>query len=197
MLTTTALLFVLAAQPAFLSDGTPRTVRLAADAPLVEAPPDYRGWSKAQLRVEYDRLAATRPGIGLPIALMATGGGTFLTAFYIFLLAGGLSGGPGAIGAIILLAVVGTVAAGMIIIGGIVLSRALPDRRAIGQQMDAVEKLASEREDREERQRENAAPPVYEEPPIIGPPPEGPPPLPLPPMPQSSILTVPIFVARF
>lgn len=198
MVTAAMLAVVLGAQPAFLTTEA-RRVTLVADAPAVEAPPDlqgYTGWTKQQLRAEYDRLAATRPSLGLPMALMIAGGSAFLSAFYLFAIAGGFAGGPGALPLIILLAVTSVAAAAVIIIGGIVLSRILPDRRAIGRQMDAVERLAESRPD-EARRRRDEAPPPYEEPPIIGPPPEGPPPLPLPPMPQSLAPSLPIFLAQF
>ncbi len=198
MVTAAMLALVFTAQPAFWSGGPRSHVRLVADAP-VDVPPElssYAGWSKEQLRAEYDRLALTRPSIGLPIALMVTGGGAFLTAFYFFLGFGGLNGGPGAVPLYLLLGVAGLVAAAAIVVGGIVLTRLLPARRAIGRQLDAIERLAEARPSERRRPVETPVP-EYREPDIIGPPPEGPPPLPLPPMPPSTALVVPIFLARF
>lgn len=195
---TTALLLMLTAT----GDG-PRSARLVSDVPPPPMAEEWKSWSEKQLRDEYDRLAATRPGIGGSIGLMATGGGVFLTAAYIFLLAGGLGGGSAAVPFLILLGVASTAAAALIVIGIIVLTRNLPERKAIGAQMDALQELADKRQAQFDRDRPppprdaEEAPYVPEEPEYIGPPPVGPPPLPLPPMPESFAPTVPIYLARF
>lgn len=203
---TPALLLVLSAgdvQPAFLTDGAPRAVRLVADEPVepgAEAP-DYSSWSRLQLKEEYSRLETLRPGIGLPITLMAVGGGVL--AYSIFLgISSANSGGFGIQPITILLAIAGIGGAATLVIGGIVLFRRLPDRRLYGKQLDEVERLSKERQrsdtrdgDPDERLYQEELPPPPE--PIIGPPPEGPPPLPLPPMPGAAAFVFPIVFARF
>lgn len=188
------------AQPAFLADGAPRAVRLVADdEPEPARRPSYAGWSRGQLRAEYQRLADLRPGIGMPIALMAVGGAGL--AFSALVLLAGLSGGRvtnAAVPVLVVFSVVGVGGGALLIIGGVVLFRALPARRSYGEQLDAVDRLLQALPDdaREQPERPPERLQQYDEPPIIGPPPEGPPPLPLPPMPEASI-SFPLIFARF
>lgn len=198
---TTALLLMFAsadAPPTFLLADSPRAVRLIANE-LVPPPsdlPSYAGWSKAQLKQEYDRLRAERPGIGLPIGLLAGGGGALVLGLYIaFFGALASTGGASALPFLVTFGVIGTAGAAMMILGGIVLSRILPDRRVYGRQMDEVERLMKEGgDDEEERQYQVPPPPPA---PLQGPPPEGPPPPPLPPPYPQASLTFPLFFARF
>jgi hypothetical protein len=199
---TTALLLTLAAadvQPAMLHEGAPRSARLLAYdgmAPPQTDLPDYTGWSKAQLQQEYDRLKEMRPGIGLPIALMSSGGGVLVLSLYILFIGVLSSGGVnnGSLPFVVLFGVAGTGGAAMLVIGGILLSRALPERKPYGRQMDEVDRLIKEQGDDSEDQRIYVPPPP---PPIDGPPPEGPPPPPLPPYSPQASVHFPLIFARF
>jgi hypothetical protein len=70
-----------------LGDDSPRAARLLAQGdapPLVSAPPPDAG----QLRFELDRLLRRKPSYGLPVSLLATGGGIALGgAFYLIIAA--------------------------------------------------------------------------------------------------------------
>lgn len=196
---TTALLVMFAAHPALLSEGAPRAARLVAAVPL--APPSsdlptYEGWTKAQLRQEYERLKETRPGIALPITLMGSGGGALILSLYVLFFGVLASNGftSAAVPFLAVFGVMGTGGAAMLIIGGILLSRALPDRRIFGAQMNEVDRLIKEGDDPPglPDQRQYVPPPD-----MMGPPPEGPPPPPLPPYTPQASLTFPLIFARF
>ncbi len=201
---TTALLLMFAStddQPAFLAAGSPRTVRLVVDeaAPPSNLP-SYAGWSKGQLRQEYERLKETRPGIGLPIGLMGGGGGALTVALYLVGLGVIASGAltTSSLPFLVLFGIVGTGGAAMVIIGGILLARALPERRIYNAQMDEVDRLSKEGEDnRQPDPRRYVPPEAPEAPTYIGPPPQGPPPPPLPPDASRSSLQFPLIFARF
>ncbi len=154
---TTALLLTLAAtpavSPAFLGDAAPRRIHLVQDAPpappAAEQAPDFSRWTRAQLRAEIERLDATRPSLGLPIGLMAGGGGGALVSAYVLLLS--LAGNSRTLLPLfIFLGIAGTVCVGLLVLGGIFLSQALPERRVIGARMDAIDaQLNSETDPRE------------------------------------------------
>jgi len=188
---TTALLMMLATADA------PRSMRLVADE--VPQLPAYTGWGRAQLKVEYERLSDERPGVGLPISLMASGGAGLTLSLYVLssFLPTGVRGSNVPIA--VVFALLGTTSAGLVALGAILLSRILPERRVYSAKMDEVAAQLKELEEVDRRYDRDRAPvyvPPPPEPPIIGPPPVGPPPLPLPPMPQAS-LTFPLFLARF
>ncbi|MBS1150029.1 MAG: hypothetical protein H6Q89_1727 [Myxococcaceae bacterium] len=202
MLTTALLLMFASAdvQPAFLNPSAPRRIRLLADEPLPPAPPaelpSYAGWSKAQLEREYDRLKEERPSIGLPIALMSSGAAALAISLNLVMLgllsAGGVNNAS--IPFLAVFGIVGTGGAAMLIIGGIVLSRVLPERRPYSLQLDEVQRLLKEGgEELAPEQRQY----VPDAPPIIGPPPEGPPPPPLPPYSPQASVQFPLIFARF
>jgi hypothetical protein len=192
---TTALLLMLASsdvKPAFLTGnlhGAPSRIRLVEDD--TAAMPDYSGWSRLQLRQEYNRLDEARPGLGMPIALMASGGGVLLVGLYGLLvsaLAVGL--GVGAVSAEIIFAVLSIVGAGLLILGGITLARTLPERRWIGLQLDEIDQRLKTAEENRTPGRVPGSDPV-------GPPP---PPFPGPAaMPPSQVMApqFPITLARF
>ena len=149
---TTALLLLLAgtpdARPAFLVDGAPRRMRLVQDAPppIAQQAPDYARWTRGQLQAEYDHLDSLRPGLGLPIGLIAGGGGAAIVDLYVLLLA--LAGNSRTLLPLfIALGVAGVISAGLIVLGVILLTRALPERRAIGLQMDEVDRWLNGRGD--------------------------------------------------
>lgn len=204
MLTTALLLMFASAdvQPAFLTGGAPRKVRLVDEEvlspPPPEALPSYAGWTRGQLRAEYERLGEKRPSLGMPIALMSSGGGALTLAAYILL--GMLSSGINGVDVplLVIVGVIATASAGTIVIGGIVLSRLLPERKIYGAQMEEVDRLIKESNELSPQRDDRIY--VPPPPPIIGPPPEGPPPLPLPPFPQSSgsrSVSFPLIFARF
>ena len=200
MLTTALLLMFASAemQPALLTDGAPRRIRLLADEPAPPAPvselPSYAGWTRAQLEQEYDRLKEARPSLGLPISLMASGGAVLAVSLNLLLLGLLSSGGvnSSAVPFLVVFGIAGTGGAAMLVIGGILLSRVAPERRPYSQQMDEVQRLLKEGEDQRQY-----APEAPEAPPIIGPPPEGPPPPPLPPYSPQASVQLPLIFARF
>lgn len=199
---TTALLMMLAAEPAFLSNDTPRAVQLvSAGVPL----PSYRGWTAAQLRMEYVRLEDLRPGLALPLLSLLTGFTGMAVSLFAYAIALGNFRGAD-LTANIAFGVGGTVSVALTAIGIIKLATGSSDRKIYGAQMEAVERLADgyERDERlldlwEQRHGPGALPP------IIGPPPKGPPPptsappvVPGPPIiPGQVSLVVPLLYAHF
>ena len=184
---TTALLLMIASADA------PRSMRLIADE--VPQVPAYTGWGHRELTAEYERLSDARPGLGLPISLMAGGGAVLTVCAYALsgLATSGFRGVNVPIGAVF--GVLATTSVAAVVIGGIMVSRILPERRVYSAQMDEVSARLNDLNDAERPYTPRyVAPPA--EPEIIGPPPVGPPPLPLPPMPQAS-LTFPLLMARF
>ncbi len=112
--------------------------------------PTFEGWTRAQLQAEARRLEDERPGLGGPIAMMAVGGAigvidlvvVFLGGVFALLTRGGFD--PGfTIG----VSIVGLVAAGLLIAGGILLRGLSYDRNRLGQQLDrvnqAIERLSA------------------------------------------------------
>jgi hypothetical protein len=183
MLTSALLLMLSFAQvdTAFLSDGAHRSVRLAeAATPPAPDLPSYVGWSRAQLQREYTRLKDERPGLGLPIALMSSGGGAAILLLYAALL--GIAGARTSFSVplVAVLAVMGIGGAAMVAIGGILLWRIIPERRPYSLQMDEVDRLLKDGAEQDRR------PPV----------PDVPPPPPPAYAPQSS-LQFPLIFARF
>ena len=188
---TSALLLMLASadvQPAFLADGAPRSVRLVQDTPPAPDLPSYAGWSRPQLQQEYARLKDTRPGLGLPIALMSSGGGAAVLLLYAAVLALGTGGGLTSITVplIAVFAVMGIGGAAMIAIGGILLSRIIPERRPYSLQMDEIDRLLKEGTETDERRYVPDGSPV-----------EGPPPPPPPAYAPQSSLQLPLIFVRF
>ena len=140
MLTAT-LLTLLCAVPevpsGFLGDSAPRRIRLVADTQ--DAPASaYQGWSRQQLRVEYDRLDALRPKLFWPITFVIVGGtGLVFTALG---LAVGLSSFFGlSVVVAVVLAIAVVVSAGLVAWGTILLVRGVPERREIGTQLDLIQ----------------------------------------------------------
>src|SRR6187397_2246847 len=94
MITSILLLLITTSAPVtgFLAEGGPRRIRLISD-PAPDPAPVYEGWTRSELQSEYDRLEGTRPGIGLPVGLMAGGGGAVaLAILYTFNAASGFGG---------------------------------------------------------------------------------------------------------
>jgi hypothetical protein len=145
MLTATLLCMLHASpsiQPAFLNDSAPRRARLVRDeteGPIL----NYEGWSRAQLRVEYERIEKIRPGVFLPVTMIIVGlsGGAIsgivlasqLTSFFgvVVMVAAGLTVGI-------------VIGVGLAIIGTILLVRLSPERRALGKQLDEIEAMDRE-----------------------------------------------------
>src|SRR5438552_3233808 len=129
MLTATVLLLLQATPefvPAHLTDDRPRKIRLIA---LEGERTNYDGWSRGQLRDEYDRLEAERPGIGLPITSMAVGGG--LAALSALSEIGYLGAFFPPIGWIVFFAVAIVVGVGLVALGAILMYQRVPARRAM------------------------------------------------------------------
>jgi hypothetical protein len=160
MLTSALLLLLAATEPLPASISTvPRSVRLVADT---EELPTYAGWSGAQLREEYARLKASRPGIGPSIGLISAGGGTLVVSLYVLVIGLATSGGGLTMPVIAAFGVIATIGAAVMILGFIVLSRVLPDRKLFGAQMDEVERLLKESgEDDPPDRRYLPPPPAY------------------------------------
>ena len=189
---TTALVLMLSAAPdlssAFFNAGAPRRIRLVDDAPL--APPaDYSSWSRRQLQQEYERIEGIRPGLGLPIGLIAGGGGAGLAGLYALFFSL-LASSSSALPFTIVFGVAVVAGVGVAILGIIVLVRLLPERRALGNQLDEVEEqLRSRGEENEPRRPPRGRPDELDVPP--------PPPPPALPPPQVSLPEFPITLARF
>ena len=197
MLVTTLLLLLSASPspgPTFLLDDSPRQIRLVADEeePGPQAHSrlgfEYEGWSRSQLSAEYDRLESIRPGIGLPIALTAGGAGAL--AFSALVLVSTLGSYGGSIAVVIFFAIAAVLGAGVGTLGSILLYRAVPERRSIGNQMDEVERRYREMRRNPEREDPPNAPDQDRAP--VGPPaPFIPPPQVMGPM--ASPLTLAVF----
>ena len=121
-----------------IGDAT-RRMRLVED---IHAPDttEYESWSRVQLRDEYDRLEAARPGVLLPVLMIAVGATG--AAFTGIGLASALSSFFGvAVGVAVVLSVAIVICVGLAILGTIFLVRLTPERRAMGKQMDAIEEV--------------------------------------------------------
>ncbi len=136
---TLALLCTLGSSPhvTLLEDPPRFSARLVEDAP---APPDYSKWSRDQLLHEYNRLDSERPSLGLPIALMVTGGVGFVVGLYVGLFALIASAtGSSATTLLIVTAVLTLAGIGVLLCGVVLLVGALKERSAVNQQMDAID----------------------------------------------------------
>lgn len=103
--------------------------------------PAYEGWSKQQLKLELDRLDETRPGIGLPVTMIAVGaaigGVDAIVVFFGGLIA--LFGGGGLPITFTVAAIVFAVGAvGLIVTGIVFLRAAQAERREQDTQVEAV-----------------------------------------------------------
>src|SRR4051794_7572409 len=108
MVTATLILICTASAPAhatFLTDDTPRRIRLVDD-PAVAPVPNYDGWTKNQLRDEYDRLEGERPGLGLYIGMIAGGGGAAVLGGFNLLSMFAFSSGTASVAFVALYAIV-------------------------------------------------------------------------------------------
>ena len=147
MLAATLLLMLHATPDAtagFLAEGAPRRIRLIVDEGTVGAMPDYENWTRGQLRGEYDRLETNRPGIFLPVLLIA--GGLSGAAISGIWLAAALSSFFGvAVYVAVALTVAIVVFVGLVVIGAIQIYRNFPERRAMGKQMDEIEAVYRDR----------------------------------------------------
>lgn len=98
--------------------------------------------TRAELKEEYARVEASRPGLGLPITLMAVGGGAIVYGA-IFLLSAGGSGGTGSLfttgspAGYIFVALM-MAGASMLFPGLWVLWSRRPERAETGQRMDDI-----------------------------------------------------------
>jgi hypothetical protein len=108
------------------------------DAPVQRS---LESMSRAELKDEYARVEAARPGLGLPITLMAVGGGSILYGA-ILLLSFGTSG-PGSafssnspVGYVFVALMMA--GAGMLFPGLWVLWSRRPERAELGQRMDDI-----------------------------------------------------------
>ncbi len=120
-----------------------RHVRLVVDeGPLVTA--GYEGLTRAQLRVEYERIESLRPGIFLPIALLSVGAGGAALAMVVLMT--GLNSFVGlSVVVAVTLAIGSVIGLGAAILGVILLVRSAPTRRTLGKQMDDIEAVTRDR----------------------------------------------------
>lgn len=101
----------------------------------------YEGWTKAQLHTELRRLEDARPGLGGPISLMAIGAAIGIVDLVVVLFGGFIvlvSGTRFDTGVIVAMAVFGVIAAGLLIVGGILLKGISTERREYGAQIDLI-----------------------------------------------------------
>lgn len=140
---------------------------LSGAQPTAVDPQDpYAAWTRPQLEQEWRRLDDLRPGMGLPITLLAVGAAVLVIDFVVFFFGGliALTGGSGIpvplTAGIVVAAIAGV---GMILTGIYFIVRIGQERRDLGQQIDLI-KAAIEKRNTE------AAPPA--------PPPENTPPPP-------------------
>jgi uncharacterized membrane protein len=123
---------------------------------------EYTGWTRGQLQQEYDRLDASKPGLGSPISLLIIGGGltTLGVGLFFYALASLSSAGYAVVfflGAACAL-IPGVI---LLIIGAVSLPARIRERNEIGAKQDLI------------RARMDTAPP--DGPPGFGPPPPPPP----------------------
>ncbi len=130
------------------ADSPPPMPPPAPYGPPLEAPIGgrYAGWSTPQLNVELDRLERMRPSLGLPITLMAIGGGVALVGLYGFAYAVWLG---------LALTLPGV---GLAVLGVIFLVGRLSERREIGHDIDDVKDALRLRET--PQQQPQAVPPM-------------------------------------
>ena len=147
--------------------------------------PSYEGWTRPQLESEIRRLEDLRPGLGGPITLMAIGAGVGVIDLVIFLFGGliALLGGGGfSPGVTIGISIFAVIAAGLLIVGGILLKGISKERSDYGRQIEGVK----------------AALEALSAPPAVEPPPHAPPPA--MPFPQQVMISPPwiaVTLARF
>ena len=142
MLTATVLLMlhVTPTRSAILLGDAPRRIRLVELEEPAAASPNYESWTGARLRGEYDRLEEIRPGIALPATMTmvgATGAGVASLAFGSA--ASNFFGVEFAVAVAFSITII--VCVGLAIVGIILLVRLMPERRAIGKQLDAIEEV--------------------------------------------------------
>jgi hypothetical protein len=125
----------------------PRFVQVQEAAPAEQPTVNsYAGWTREQLVEERVRLELVRPGLGMPIGIIAAGGGAFVIDAVILLWGGflalfGATFSPVTIGVIIVFAVLGSLGVGA---GIYLLLPVLKERSAVGAQMDQVDALLEE-----------------------------------------------------
>lgn len=135
MLTATVLM-MLHASPAFLTEGTPRSVRLVADEVVSAA--SYESMSREELQLAYDAIEAKRPGTLVP-AMLGFGGGIAAVTLTIALF-GAMSGPFGiAVYLAVILTVGIVVSLGLAALGIVLYVRNGPARAAAKQQLDLIE----------------------------------------------------------
>lgn len=103
--------------------------------------PTYQGWTRRQLEAEMRRLDDLRPSLGGPISMMAIGAAVAVVDFVVFLFGGLialLSGGGFDTGVVVVMGIGAVVAAGLIILGAILLKGISKERGDYGRQMDLV-----------------------------------------------------------
>ena len=122
------------AETAFLADDTPRHIRLVDD----EEQSPYAGWTRARLHTEYDRVEASRPGIGLEVSMIVIGGsGAAIGGIWLASALTSFFGAPVLVA--IALAITIVVCLGLAVFGTIRIVGVLPERRAATRQLEQIE----------------------------------------------------------
>ena len=160
MITLAASLLLASLSPS-AADQAAHFVQVQSAAPSEQPTQRYEGWTKAQLIDERIRLELERPGLGIPISFLASGG-AFAVVDAAILLWGGffaLFGNSFSVGTIVVMIVFAVIAASGIITGLALLFPALHRRSAMGEQIDEVNRAI------------DAPPPGRPMPPFEAPPP--------------------------
>ena len=103
--------------------------------------PTYDTWTRGQLETEIRRLEDLRPSLGGPITMLAIGAAIGVVDLVIFLFGGLivlLSNGRFDTGLIIGMSLFGVIAAGLLIIGGILVRGVASERSGYNRQIDTV-----------------------------------------------------------
>jgi hypothetical protein len=148
------------------------------DAPKLDLDRPIATMSRAQLRYQYAEIEKVRPGYGLPITLMAVGGGSIvLSTLYLFTTFGGPSAAfRSGIGYLFVAFIVAGVA--MLFPGIWILWSNQPERVALGNRMDEIRQRLDELDRYDERMHrrrsfdDDDAPPPRELQPQGGPAPQ-------------------------
>jgi hypothetical protein len=155
---------------------TPHGVHLIEDAPVARPPLVLEQMSRQQLRTEYHRLEDERPGVGLPIALVASGGvlifGGGITMLYSLILSIALHI-PAAV--FIVAGVIAVAGGGLLALGIVNLLRTIGERRQYGEQMDDIQQQIDRLDGKAVPPPDNGDAPVPPPPPMFDPQPPPPP----------------------
>ena len=117
----------------------PRFVQVQDALPAQQ--PTFDGWTREQLETELRRLDETRPSLAGPVTLMAVGGAVGVIDLVVFLFGGFIVTVTNTrfdTGIIIGMSLAAVIAAGLLIVGGILLRGISKDRSEVGRQMDLV-----------------------------------------------------------